>query len=146
MIEFESRRRETPVLNLSALIDIAFILVIFIVLGATFQRVRSVDVELPSADAQDEPPAEALVITVPSEGPVRFGERLVELGDVRTALHEARGSHDSVVLLADRQADVQRAVQILADAQQAGFESVSLATQPAAAGAAAGGKAEGGAP
>lgn len=135
MIEFESRRRETPVLNLSALIDIAFILVIFIVLGATFQRVRAVDVELPSADAQSEPSGEALVITVPPEGPVRFGERLVELHDVRAALQEARPAYTSVVLLADRQADVQRAVQILADAQQAGFETVSLATQPGAAGA-----------
>lgn len=141
MIEFESRRRETPVLNLSALIDIAFILVIFIVLGATFQRVRSVDVELPSADAKAEPSGEALVITVPPEGPVRFGDRPVELADVRAALQEARAEHTSVVLLADRQADVQRAVQILADAQQAGFESVSLATQPAgsATGSAGGG-------
>ncbi|MCX4242479.1 ExbD/TolR family protein [Paraliomyxa miuraensis] len=142
MIEFESRRRETPVLNLSALIDIAFILVIFIVLGATFQRVRAVDVELPSADARSEPSGEALVISVPPEGPVRFGERLVELSDVRAALQEARAGHDSVVLLADRQADVQRAVQILADAQQVGFSTVSLATQPGlSSGSAAGGSA-----
>lgn len=142
MIEFESRRRETPVLNLSALIDIAFILVIFIVLGATFQRVRAVEVELPSADARAEPPPQSLVITVPAEGPVRFGDREVELADVRAALQAARAEHTQVVLLADREADVQRAVQILADAQQAGFEAVSLATKPVP-GAAPGG---GGAP
>lgn len=133
MIEFESRRREAPVLNLSALIDIAFILVIFIVLGATFQRVKAVDVELPSADAKAEPPGEALVITVPAEGPVLFGARPVELADVRAELARVRAEHDTVVLLADKQADVQRAVRILADAQQEGFESVSLATRPSGA-------------
>ena len=129
MIEFESRRRATPVINLSALIDIAFILVIFIVLGATFERVKVVDVELPSVDAKAIPESDALIITVPEEGPVRFGEREVPLDDVRAELMEARGQYESVLLLADRDAAVQRAVQLLVDAQQAKFPSVALATK-----------------
>ena len=128
MIEFETRRREPPAINLSALI--AFILVIFIVLGATFQRVRGVDVDLPSADAKANPESEALVVTVPRTGFVRVGEREVPDADVRAALSEARASHSSVLLLADKEAAVQRAVQLLTDAQHAGFESVAIATKP----------------
>jgi biopolymer transport protein ExbD len=118
-----------PELNLSAMMDIAFILVIFIVLGANFQRVRVVDVDLPSADAKADPNDEGLVVTVPKEGPVRFGERVVAEADLAAALRESRQQHDAIVLLADRDAAVQRAVQLLVLAQAEGFETVSIATK-----------------
>ena len=51
-MEFDLPRRQVPTINLSALIDIAFILVIFIVLAANFQRIQNVDVKLPRADAE----------------------------------------------------------------------------------------------
>lgn len=130
MIEFETRRRAPVAINLSALIDIAFILVIFIVLGATFHRVRGIEVDLPSADAEANPDAEALVITVPRTGPVLFGERSVPDEQISAELAAARAQHGSVLLLADRDAAVQRAVQVLGDAQKAGFETVAIATEP----------------
>src|SRR5690606_26171295 len=97
--------------------------------GATFQRVRGVEVDLPSVHAEATPDDEALVITVPEHGPLRFGDREVQPADVPAALASARSNHTSVLLLADRQADVQRAVEILAEAQRAGFPSVSIATR-----------------
>ncbi len=129
MFELESRKRPMPELNLSAMMDIAFILVIFIVLGATFQRVRVVDVDLPTADAKADPDAEGLVVTVPREGPVRFGTREVEDADLPEALQAARRSHDAILLLADRDAAVQRAVELLVLAQAQGFTTVSIATK-----------------
>ena len=129
MFELESRRRPMPELNLSAMMDIAFILVIFIVLGANFQRVRVVDVDLPSADAEADPNDEGLVVTVPKEGPVRFGDRVVAEADLPAALRESRQEHDAIVLLADRDAAVQRAVELLVLAQAEGFDTVSIATK-----------------
>jgi biopolymer transport protein ExbD len=129
MFELESRRRPMPELNLSAMMDIAFILVIFIVLGATFQRVRVVDVELPSADAKADPNDEALVITVPREGPLRLGTRELTDAELPAALQAERVRHDAVLLLADRDAAVQRAVELLVLAQAQGFSTVSIATK-----------------
>ena len=129
MFELESRRRPTPVINLSALIDIAFILVIFIVLGATFQRVHVIDVDLPSANASASPDDEGLIVTVPVEGPVRFGQREVPDDEVPAALQQARQDHDSILLLADRATAVQRAVDVLVEAQKYRFESVAIATE-----------------
>jgi biopolymer transport protein ExbD len=131
VFELESRRRSIPTINLSALIDIAFILVIFIVLGAPFQRVHVIDVDLPSADADADPDHEGLVVTVPVQGPVRFGTREVQDADLPAALRDARGHHDSILLLADRATAVQRAVDILAEAQKYGFKTVAIATQRA---------------
>lgn len=128
MFELEPRRRTTPEINLTALMDIAFILVIFIVLAASFQRVRSLDVDLPRADGRATPENEALVVRIPREGPVEIGDRHVPIEEAATALAEARAAYESVVLMAERDADVERAVRLLGDAQGAGFQSVSIAT------------------
>ncbi len=129
MIDLELPRRTNPEINLSALIDIMFILVIFIVLAATFDRVRAVDVELPSSNAPNRVDDKALVVTIPRDGPLRLGDRIVDLDHVRAELQRERTAHSTVVLLADRDANVQRAVQVLTDAQAAGFTSVSIATR-----------------
>ena len=128
MFELEPRRRPLPQINLSALIDIAFILVIFIVLAASFQRVRSLDVDLPRADGRTVPPEEALVVRIPREGPLEVGDARVPIDELAAAFADARATHGSVVLMADRDADVERAVRVLGDAQAAGFQSVSIAT------------------
>lgn len=135
MIDFEAPRREMPSINLSALIDITFILVIFIVLAATFSQVRVLDVELPSADAKQEAEDEALVVTVPARGPMLLGDVPVEATELRAALVARRGAHRSVLLVADRQAAVERAVHVMNEAQQAGFASVAIATEAPSAGA-----------
>ena len=128
MFELEPRRRSVPEINLTALMDIAFILVIFIVLAASFQRVRSLDVDLPRADGRTVPPSESLVVRIPREGPIEIGDRKVAIDEAAAALAQARADHDSVVLMAERDADVERAVKLLGDAQGAGFQSVSIAT------------------
>jgi biopolymer transport protein ExbD len=130
VIDFEPRRRVAPDIDLTPLIDISFILVIFIVLAATFSRVKAIDVELPGVATQTEPRREALVVTIPQEGALRFGDELVQPDDAPAALVRLRAQHDSVLLLADRQAAVERAVQLLAQAQAAGYPSVAIATQP----------------
>lgn len=130
MIDFDTPRREIPTLNLSALIDITFILVIFIVLAATFSRVRVMDVALPGADAREESQEDALVVTVPLEGPVRIGETPVPFEDLRAVLAEHRTRHRSVLLVADRQAAIERAVAVMNDAAQIGYASVAIATEP----------------
>lgn len=132
MIDFETPRRETPTLNLSALIDITFILVIFIVLAATFSRVRVLDVALPSAEATNVSEEEALIVTIPVEGPVRFGELEVPFEQAREALADHRSRHRSLLLVADRQAAIERAVTIMSDAAQLGYASVAIATEPRA--------------
>ncbi|MEL7174472.1 MAG: biopolymer transporter ExbD [Pseudomonadota bacterium] len=136
MLDFDEHRRASPVINISALIDIAFILVIFIVLGATFQRKEAVKVDLPSTEGPADPNPEALVVTVPQTGPILVGEAPVAEADLDDALRAARKTHESITLMADRQAAVERALTVLAKAQLQGFTAVSFATDPASASAA----------
>ncbi len=128
-MQFERTLRQPPVINLSALIDITFILVIFIVLAANFHRINQMDVNLPDAQVSGKVDPSALVITVPAAGPVEVLGQPVEPADLQAFLAERKGQFDSVMLVADQQASIQRAVKILSDAQASGFSNVGIATE-----------------
>tara|TARA_Y100001934_G_C12283917_1_gene741370 strand:+ start:879 stop:1286 length:408 start_codon:yes stop_codon:yes gene_type:complete len=128
-MEFETRRRVTPNINLSALIDVAFILVIFIVLIANFNEMAELDVVLPEANVEGEVDPKALMIVLPAQGDVEIQGQAIAFEDVRAELAKLQGRFDKVLLMADQEASVQRAVKILEDAQTLGFKSVGIATK-----------------
>ena len=129
-MDFERRKQDSPQINLSALIDVIFILLIFVVIAANFDKIRGLDVKLPSVDS---PPSseipKVLTITVPSEGPIRVNDVPVADNELRNHLETLRSNNDSAVLLADGDIALQRAVKVLNDAQAAGFTNLSIATQ-----------------
>jgi len=129
MAGFESYQRARPSLNLSALIDVVFILVIFIVLVAHFDKVRDLEIRLPQAHASGEPPAEALELVIPPDGPLRLGAEELTLDALQSVLRPLRERHDTLRIVADAGTAFERAVQALTEAQAAGFVNISIATQ-----------------
>lgn len=127
-MELEARKQELPSINLSALIDIVFILVIFVVLAANFQRLKGLEVDLPEAEASAAVNTKALTITVPKEGPIMVDAVEIPFERLRDELVERRRTKESLVLKSDGAAAFERAVQVLAEAQAAGFAAVSIAT------------------
>ena len=128
-MKFETRQRITPTINLAALIDVVFILVIFIVLGANFHRIQTLDVSIPEAESANEAEIESLVITIPVTGAIEVAGEKLELSELRQELQSKVSRYKTVLLVADRSVPVQRVVTILSDAQAVGFTSVSIATQ-----------------
>jgi biopolymer transport protein ExbD len=130
-LQFHTARRESPTINLSALIDIIFILVIFVVLVANFDRLRDIDVTLPSATATGESDARALVVTIRPEGPLQLDDEEVEEAALGGRLRELRDRHEALLVVADGQVALERAVKVLGEASAAGFTAVSIATREA---------------
>lgn len=128
MIDFRADEERKPHVNLSALIDVAFILVIFIVLTATFRQERDMEIDLPQTNSAPEHQADGLQVTIFADGRVHIDGELVPRERVLEVLKQLRSGHDSVLLTSDRAADVQSAVEIMADARLAGYDSVAIAT------------------
>ncbi len=127
-LDFTAHKREAPRVNLSALIDVAFILVIFIVLTATYREDRDMDVSLPQTSRVPQNEADGLMVVVRADGKVEIEGAVYAADAVYAKLKTLTDEHESVVLLADRQAAVEAAVAVLADARAAGFQSASIAT------------------
>ncbi|AKH37191.1 MULTISPECIES: ExbD/TolR family protein [Nitrosomonas] len=128
-MDFETRQRTSPTINLTPLIDCIFTLVIFIILAANFQRIQTLDISVPEAESSNEAEIESLVITIPVTGTIKVENEEIELSGLKHELQSKISRYQTVLLVADRSVPVQRLVQILSDVQVVGFTSVSIATQ-----------------
>ncbi|MFU8805047.1 MAG: ExbD/TolR family protein [Bradymonadaceae bacterium] len=131
-MQFESYTRQTPTINISALIDVVFILLIFVVLAANFDRVREMNVVLPSANQTSEVSSEALTLTIPLDGPMTLLGEEISPAELGAKLKELRTEYESLLLVSDGRVDLDRAVKVFDEASAAGFSTVSIATRKGA--------------
>lgn len=126
-----NRRKRPPIeLNLSPLIDVIFILLIFVVLVARFVDQERLDVTLPSAEAGRPAEVDALLVTVTDQGEVALEGEVVPPERLFDRLRAERKRFARAVLVADRAVALQAAVDVISTAKLAGFEAVAVATRP----------------
>jgi biopolymer transport protein ExbD len=124
------RKRAELRLNLSPLIDVIFILLIFVVMVARFIDEERLDVTPPTASAGRPAEVDAIKIEVDAEGTVVIEGEIIAADVLEDHLTAIRSRFDRAVLVADRDARLQIAVDVLSTAKMAGFEGVALATAP----------------
>jgi biopolymer transport protein ExbD len=129
-VELKRRHRPTPTLNLSPLIDVVFILLVFVVLIARFADQERLDVDVPTAEGGRPAELDALFVEVDSDGGVWLQGVAVDPEVLLVALQGERQRYHRVVLVADRRTGLQQAVEIISAARLAGFEGVAVATRP----------------
>ena len=123
-------RPRAPGLNLTPLIDIVFLLLVFFVLTTHFVEEGGVAVRLPSAEAIAERPEEPVTVTVTREGTVFLGASPVALEELAARLRaEVGGGARAVVVRGDREAPLQAAVSVLEAARTAGAARLVVATE-----------------
>lgn len=129
-----TKRRDDPELNLTSLIDVVLLLVIFFMLATTFVKEGRLRVELPEASATpDETPPAPVVITISAQGGYRVNERAL-INNSRetlraTLLKVADGeTRQPVTIRADARATHQSVVTAMDVAARLGFTQVNIAT------------------
>lgn len=133
-MKFRQVRRELPALNLTPLIDIVFLLLIFFMVTTSFSRETRLLVSLPEASGSAENAAESIEVLVDKEGGYAInGRRLVnaEVDSLVRGLELESGGDVSllVVLVADAEVQHQSVVTAMEAIGRAGFASLSIATR-----------------
>lgn len=133
-MNFRRRRDDDASINLTPLIDVVFLLLIFFMVSTTFDRHATIQLQLPSAER--EPLLEELPwidILIDSRGEYFVnGEELINrrpetLQRMLTQVLEQRGQ-DPVLIRADAQATHQSVVTALDVVGRLGISAVSIAT------------------
>lgn len=119
--------------NITPLLDIVFILLIFFIVTATFLREKGIDVNTPedNEDEADAPPP-ALLLAVQEDGFVRVnGLRTIDPGSVKPVVQEfmAREPNGVVLVSAAPESESGVAVEVMDQAREGGAGAVSLALQ-----------------
>lgn len=128
------QRAEDPDINLTPLIDVVFLLLIFFMVSTTFKRDAELAVELPEASA--EPAAQAqnsLELIIDAQGRYFIGDKELvnrKLDTVKQALSDAAGGKRDLplVIRADAKTPHQAVVTAMDAAGQIGFKRLSIAT------------------
>jgi len=127
MIEFDEHRSEKTGIDLTPMIDVVFLLLIFFLLTSIFGRV-SLPVNLPLSGSVTPPEQRAEQVLVEKDGSIQFNGRTVsaaELSDVLKQLPrvvQERG----VQLLSDRSVPFGRIVEVMDAIKRAGIERITV--------------------
>ncbi len=125
---------EEPELNLTPMIDIVFLLIIFFMVGTQFTKPEDrFQVELPTAGTVQplSQGPDALVISVFRDGRILLGGDAVTLPELEQRLAEARENfpRQAVVIRGEGEGRYQGVVDVLAAANRAKIADISLAYQ-----------------
>lgn len=121
----------TSEINLSPLIDVVFLLLIFFIVTTVFVEETGVQVSKPRAASAQDLEKQAILIAVTAEGKVWQGGREIGIDGIRavvtTLLEE--NPETPVIIRADEATPTARTVAVIDAAKLAGAETVSLATE-----------------
>ena len=125
---------DEPDVNLTPLIDVVFLLLIFFMVSTTFEHQSRIQVELPEASADPTTPEdESLEIIVDAQGRYFIGEEQVVNTQLKTlmgAISKFMGDRTEmpVIVRADANSPHQSVVTVLDATSQLGLTRISLAT------------------
>ncbi len=125
----EKQSRGSGEINISPLIDVVFILLIFFIVTTVFVDETGVEVEKPRAASQQELDKNSILIGITAEGGVYHGGREIGVGGVRAVVGRLiKGKDLPVVIQADRRAATQKTIEVLDEAKLAGAVRVFVST------------------
>lgn len=125
----ESHEAEESI-NVSPLIDVVFILLIFFIVTTVFVRETGIDVERPRAATSGELSREAILIAIDEDGAVFYGGRSLDLRSVQgTVRRLLQGDPRPVIIQADRRTDTEDLVALIDEIKLGGASAVNIATR-----------------
>ena len=129
------RRHEELEMNLVPLIDVLLVIIIFLVVSATFSRTSELQINLPTAEANS-PQDKSSVITVEVDATGRYmvNSKAIEsagVASIASALTKAAGDgkEPTIVINADAKTTHQSVINVMEAARQANYTLITFATQ-----------------
>lgn len=128
-----SRRQSGAIaeVNMTPLIDMVFILLIFFIVTTSFVKETGVDVSRPSAKTAVKKEKANILIAIKPNGEVWIDKRQVDRRAVRANVERlhAENPEGSVIILADKEAKTGLLIEVMDQARLAGVASVSIAAE-----------------
>jgi len=124
--------RDQPArIDISPLLDMVFILLIFFVITTNFSRQTGVEVQKPKAQTAQYQGQRVILVGISREGTIHVhGRQVTAEGLVRILAREVVRQPDAtVVVVGDRRAALGRAVEVMDACALAGVQKVSVAAE-----------------
>ncbi len=124
-------RRKRILINITPLIDVLFLLLIFFIVSSTFLEQPSVTIELPSAQTAKPHKIDQYVIMIGREGEIFINEKKVVEDRLLESLREIYNNNKNVniVLKADKSSPYGTIITVIDSVRQCGFKKIVALTK-----------------
>ncbi len=124
-------REEENAIDLTPMLDVVFIMLIFFIVTATFVKEAGVDVERPLASTAERQDLANILIAITPEDDVWIDGNRVDPRDMSTLIKRlhAENPQGSVVIQADRDSTHKTLKQVMDAVQKAGVGQVAVAAE-----------------
>ena len=130
-----SRRREREQddseVNLTPMLDVVFIMLIFFIVTASFVKEAGIDLSRPDSATSEKKAKGNILVSITGEGQIWIGPRQVDPRALRSNIESMHSENPegSVVIQADEASKNRLLVMVMDAARLAGVKSVSIAAE-----------------
>ena len=128
--------QEEAEINITPMLDIVFIMLIFFIVTTSFIKETGVDPKRPEAETAVAQERGNILIAVDSKGGIWMNKREVELTQIRSMVEQAisESPESSVVIIADEKAGTGVVIDLMDQIRLGGVSNISLAAEPTGGG------------
>ena len=126
-----SKRRDEEEVNLTPMLDVVFILLIFFIVTASFVKESGIDINRPAAATAVRKERGNILVAITPTGQIWIDRRQIDIRAVRANIERlhAENPQGAVVIQADRDSKNGLLVEVLDAAKLAGVENISIAAE-----------------
>ncbi|MCG8536297.1 MAG: biopolymer transporter ExbD [Pseudomonadales bacterium] len=120
---------EESSIDLTPMLDVVFIMLIFFIVTASFVKESGIDVNRPDAETAQKKERANILVAIDERNQIWIEKRQIDPRAVRANIERlhAENPQGSVVIQADKNSKNERLVQVMDAARQAGVFNVSIA-------------------
>ncbi|SFX17879.1 ExbD/TolR family protein [Marinospirillum alkaliphilum] len=127
-----SQQQDDTEVNLTPMLDVVFILLIFFIVTTSFVRESGIEVDAPQASTAEVQAQASILIAITPDGDIWVDRQPVSLAALGPAVArlQAAQPQSGVVIQADKASRSGRLVEVMDRLRQAGVDRIALAAQP----------------
>ena len=124
-------QEEAEEINMTPMLDVVFILLIFFIVTASFVKEAGIEVNRPEAATAVKKERANILVAISDKGEIWINKRRVDVRAVQANIErlKAENPHGSVVIQADQKANVDTLIKVMDASRAAGVFDVSIAAQ-----------------
>jgi len=131
-VQFRKQKKgKSLIINVTSLIDVMFLLLIFFMVSSTFKNQPAINLVLPRSLSAEQTPSSPSVLYLTAEGDIYLDNLAVTRSELSTALQQVQAAtaEDRIVLRADEKADHGDVVSLIDLVKENGFTRIALSAR-----------------
>ena len=130
-MRYKDRESTEQEINISPLIDIVFILLIFFMVSATFVKEYDLDINRPKASTAEPSSTKAIRVHIDASGDVYIDGQAVRTWVIQSYIRDKlrTGTSSTVLVITDDGVPARRLVEVVDQARLAGAQDVGVVTE-----------------